>query len=337
MEASRYSRLRPYAGFADTLSRWQAACCAVVGLGGLGGGLALHLARMGVRRLALIDRDLVGPENLGHQALYTEDQAHQGLPKAHAAVETLQQVNSSVDYVPVAGELNRNVIDGLLAGCDLLFDGLDSYYTRLLLNDYARQSGKPYFYAGVVRGELSVRAVISGVTGCLRCLLDRPPAPGEVPTCAAEGVFPPLLGVANALQLDLANRWLAGRFSAEDDVLYSLEVPAWRLRRLPLNGPDRQCPACQGRYEYLDGTLEALATHSCAGDRAEIILGTSIDLAVVRDRLAAGGGFALKENRFCLVAEAGAQRYTVFPTGRVILEGSDPTELNRFLATYLGV
>ena len=50
---------------------------------------------------------------------YTEEQARNALPRAHAAVETLKLVNSAVDYVPAAGELNRHVITGLLDGCEL--------------------------------------------------------------------------------------------------------------------------------------------------------------------------------------------------------------------------
>jgi molybdopterin-synthase adenylyltransferase len=333
----RYSRLERYAPLGATLPRWQASSCAVVGLGGLGGGLALHLARFGVRRILLIDRDSVAVENLGHQALFTTAQAEQGLPKAEAARQVLVALNPYIDPIASSGELTRHNIRELLAGVDLIFDGLDNYYTRLLLNDYSRASGTPYFYAGVVRGELSARAVIPNVTGCLRCLIERPPAVGEVPTCAAEGVFPPLLGVANALQLDAATRYLAGDFAVDDDILYSLRLPDWTLQQLPLHGPRPDCPACQGRYEYLDGTLDALAAGACAPDRAEAQLG-HLDLQQVQTQLAASGDWELHANAFCLVAEQHGRRYTLFPSGKVVQEGDgDLAQLRRFIATYLAL
>jgi len=238
----RFSRLFRYAGYKSTLPRWQQACCAVVGLGGLGGGLALALARLGVARLILIDRDIVLRENLGHQALFTEQHAELGLPKAQAAAETLAPVNSAVQLAPHAESLTRHNIAQLLCGVELIFDGLDNYYSRFLLNDYALSTGRPYFYAGVVRGELSARAVIPGVTGCLRCVLPAAPTPGSVPTCAAEGVFPPLLGVANALQLDAANRYLAGQYSVADDVLYSLRPAGLAAAPGALRRPAGQLP-----------------------------------------------------------------------------------------------
>jgi hypothetical protein len=83
-------------------------------------------------------------------------------------------------------------------------------------------------------------------------LVDRPPAPGEAPTCAAEGVFPPLLAVANALQLDAANRYLAGRITTRDDVLYSLTLRGAAQTRL---GP-RETARPATVYNYLEGALD---------------------------------------------------------------------------------
>lgn len=336
MTESRYSRLDRFAGLRDTLPRWRETSCAIVGLGGLGAGLGQHLARLGVARLVLVDRDTVDRENLGHQLLYSTYQAEAGLPKAHAAAELLGEINPDVELVPRAEELNRRRIDALLDGVQLVFDGLDNYYTRLLVNDWSLATNTPYFYAGVVRGELSARAIIPGMTGCLRCLIDRPPAPGQAPTCAAQGVFPPLLAVANALQLDAANRYLAGRFTAADDVLYSLTLEHWRLVRTPLGGPRAECPACAGRHDYLAGTLDHFAVQACAGNRAALQL-APLELAAVASQLEASGRFKLRRNRFCLVAEDGRLRYTIFPDGRVLLAGSsDAQELNRFAAEYLG-
>lgn len=337
MGEARYDRLRRYGGFTATLPRWQELHAAVIGLGGLGGGLVDHLARIGVARLTLIDRDIVCEENLGHQQLFTLAHAETALPKAVAAAEYVAAINPEVETAIHAAELNRHNIAELLHSATLLFDGLDNYYARFLLNDYALRTDTPYFYAGVVRGELSAKAVIPGVTGCLRCLLPSPPAPGEVPTCAAEGVFPPLLGVANALQLDLANKYLAGAFSAVDDALYALNVAGWQLRKLPGGGPRADCPACQGRFEFLDGTLDAQARHACHGERVEAELPAVGELAGLAAQLERAG-FSVRHNRYCAVAERAGLRYTVFSGGRIVLEGAaEPALLNRFIAEYLGV
>jgi molybdopterin-synthase adenylyltransferase len=336
--APRYSRLQRYAPLEATLARWQTSCCAVVGLGGLGSGLALQLARLGVRRLLLLDRDTVGEENLGHQALYTEQHARERWPKPAAAAAQVRAINSAVEAVPLAASLDYRNIRELLAGAELLFDGLDNYSTRFLLNDYAIATDTPYFHAGVVRGELSAKAIVPGVTGCLRCVLDGPPPAGSAPTCASEGVFPPLLGVANALQLDLANRHLAGTLTSADDVLYSLALPDWTLRQLKLGGPRADCPCCgQQRFDDLAGLAGLRAEQNCAPGSASADLPGGLDLDHAQQTLATAG-LKLTRNTYCLVAEQGELCWTLFPGGRVIQNGSgDLVALNRFLASYLGV
>ncbi len=105
-----------------------------------------------------------------------------------------------------------------------------------------------------------------------------------------------------------------------------------------MDGPRADCPACgHSRFEYLDGTLDHLAQHSCHGERSVAELGGAADLEAVRDSLTASGDFRVRANPYCVVAEAGAVRYTLFASGKIIVEGADtPGELNRFIATYLG-
>ncbi|MCB1219322.1 MAG: ThiF family adenylyltransferase [Planctomycetales bacterium] len=334
----RYSRLSRYAPLGRVLPAWQQSHCVVIGLGGLGSGLSMQLTRFGVRRITLIDRDTVGFENLGHQSLFTTAHAEAGLPKVQAAAGMLAAINPAVELDPQFADLSRHNIRELCAGATLLFDGLDSYFTRYIVNDYALQSSTPWLSAGVVRGELSMRAVVPGVTGCLRCLLPDPPPPGSVPTCSAEGVFGPLLSVANAIQLEQAGRFLAGEFTADDDAMYSLELPDWRIRRLQLNGPAQTCRACSGSYDFLSGRFDQQAAAACSDGRFELELGSAIDIEGLAAGLSAETGWEVRPNRWCLVADHGAERYTVFPNGRLVLSGTqDGSRLNHFAAHWLGL
>jgi adenylyltransferase/sulfurtransferase len=297
----------------------------------------MHLARLGLKRLLLIDRDIVGQENLGHQLLYTLADAQQGLPKSIAASQYVQAVNPAVQTECQPLSLGQQNISAVLAGAELIFDGLDNYYSRMLLNDYALKHQLPLFYAGVVRGELTALAVIPGQTCCLRCYLPELPEPGDVPTCAAEGVFPPLLGVANAIQLDLANTWLSGQ--RVNSSLFALSLADWRLKQFKQQ-PRADCAACgQGRYDYLDGLIDPSATRSCHPDRAEAMISTAgLELALLANRLRAAGSFAVRQNKYCVIAAHQEVRYTIFSSGRVVYEGPQgPAALDSFIATYLGV
>src|SRR6266404_6181208 len=77
-------------------ARLAAARVVVVGCGATGSALAALLARAGVGRLRIVDRDYVEPSNLQRQSLFDEADAADSLPKAVAAARKIAQINSSV-------------------------------------------------------------------------------------------------------------------------------------------------------------------------------------------------------------------------------------------------
>ncbi len=84
--SDRYSRQLRLPEFGEEgQRRLSSATMAVVGCGALGAFHAGALARAGVGRLLLIDRDFVEASNLQRQWLYDEHDAREGLPKAVAA------------------------------------------------------------------------------------------------------------------------------------------------------------------------------------------------------------------------------------------------------------
>ena len=76
-------------------SKLLKSTAAIVGLGALGSNSAELLARGGIGRLLLIDRDVVELSNLQRQRLFNEDDI--GKPKALAAKEHLNEINSEVE------------------------------------------------------------------------------------------------------------------------------------------------------------------------------------------------------------------------------------------------
>src|ERR1022692_3237858 len=96
-ERERYSRqiLFPRIGERgqEALLRSHAV---VVGCGALGSFHGAALARAGVGRITLIDRDYVEPSNLHRQWLFEEADAVEALPKAVAAERHIARINSSI-------------------------------------------------------------------------------------------------------------------------------------------------------------------------------------------------------------------------------------------------
>src|ERR671938_2114947 len=97
-ERERYSRQILFPGIGESgqeaLLRSHAV---IVGCGALGSFHAAALARAGVGRITIIDRDYVEPANLHRQWLFDEADAGEALPKAAAAARRLAAVNSSIE------------------------------------------------------------------------------------------------------------------------------------------------------------------------------------------------------------------------------------------------
>src|SRR3954469_5610504 len=69
----------------------------LVGCGALGASHAEMLARAGVGRLKIVDRDFVEVTNLQRQTLFKESDAAERLPKAVAAKNRIRDINSDVE------------------------------------------------------------------------------------------------------------------------------------------------------------------------------------------------------------------------------------------------
>lgn len=141
----------------DTLTRPQQAQLAssrvaVLGLGGLGGGVSEMLARTGVGHLTLIDGDVFEPSNLNRQLFCTEDVI--GISKALAAEKRIRAVNSQVQVTSIDQYADGDNLYGMIKHADLVVDCLDSIPARFLLEHAAKKAQIPL-----------VAGAIAGVTG----------------------------------------------------------------------------------------------------------------------------------------------------------------------------
>ena len=92
MDSSKYSRQTIFDKIGkEGQEKIRKASVAIVGLGALGTVAAEQLARAGIGKLILIDRDYVEANNLQRQVLYDEKDV--GKFKAEIAAEKLQKIN----------------------------------------------------------------------------------------------------------------------------------------------------------------------------------------------------------------------------------------------------
>src|SRR5258707_15469643 len=105
-DRERYSRQILFSGIgAEGQQKLLASHVAIVGCGALGSFQAEALARAGVGRLTIVDRDYVEASNLQRQWLFDEADARAALPKAIAAERSLARINSGVNVAGVVADL----------------------------------------------------------------------------------------------------------------------------------------------------------------------------------------------------------------------------------------
>lgn len=121
-----------------TLARSRVA---VIGLGGVGGHCAEALARCGVGRLLLIDKDIVEPSNLNRQLVAAKSTL--GMPKAEALARRIADV-SDCAAEPVCAFVTEKDVDELLCGeLHFIVDAVDTVFAKLALAQWASAHGVP--------------------------------------------------------------------------------------------------------------------------------------------------------------------------------------------------
>ncbi|MBI3209152.1 MAG: ThiF family adenylyltransferase [Candidatus Solibacter usitatus] len=332
----RYSRQILFAGIGEAgQERLLKSCAAIVGCGALGSFHAGALARAGVGRLILIDRDYVETSNLQRQWLYDESDAAEALPKAVAAARSIARINQSIEVMPHVADLTaRNAVE-LLEDADVILDGTDNFETRYLINDYSIRHETPWIYGAAVSSYGLVMPVIPGATCCLKCVYPDPPA-GAQPTCETAGVVNTITSLIASWQVSIALRILAGDAAGVSKKITTVDVWSGVTRQIAQPAASKDCPACGRRdFAHLDGRIRAPIS-LCGRNAVQIHeISRPLDLESLAQRLAALG--TVRRNEFALRFFLEPYEITVFPDGRAIIKGTTDTGLARSLyARYVG-
>lgn len=115
---------------ADIQQKLDGAAVGIAGLGGLGSNIAVHLARLGVGRLVLVDFDTVEVSNLNRQHYTMKDI---GIPKTLALLEQLEAINPYLQYEPHTERIIPANAARLFAGCDVVCEAFDRADQKAML------------------------------------------------------------------------------------------------------------------------------------------------------------------------------------------------------------
>lgn len=310
----------------------------LVGCGALGASHAEMLARAGVGKLRIVDRDFVEYTNLQRQTLFRESDADERLPKAIAAKNRIREINSEIEVEAIVADINNSNIESLIDGCDLVIDGSDNFQVRYLFNDACIKHKKTWIYGAAVSSYGTTMTIRPGVTPCLRCIFDEMPDAGSSPTCDTAGVIMPIIATVSATQVAEALKLLVGDTDSLHNSLMQFDVWANDRQRIKLGEPNADCKCCgQNNYEFLDAETQEFSAVLCGRNAVQIAPpnATKLDLESLAERLQFS--VAVNVNEYLLRFTFGEHEITVFRDGRAIVKGTDDISAARVLyARFVG-
>ena len=121
----------------DGIKKLQNASVTIVGVGGVGGEVAVLLARAGVGRLRLVDFDVVDETNINRQAVaYTNTV---GKKKTDVLAEIIKKINPNWLGEAISKRLTKENVGQLLEN-SFVVDAIDSVQDKVELIDYATKN-----------------------------------------------------------------------------------------------------------------------------------------------------------------------------------------------------
>lgn len=313
---------------------------AVVGLGAIGSASAELLARAGIGKLILIDRDVVELTNLQRQSLFDENDI--GKPKSFSCKEHLKKINSETKIDFYIDDLNFENIDKIFSvTCervsslafdkkkfDLILDCTDNLETRFLINDYSIKNGVPFIYASAVGSKGYVFDVVPNKTACLRCFLNEAKS---LDTCETAGVLNTITHLISSVQVTEALKIILNKNYEKDMLYFNIwrnELPKIRVSK------NKDCICCaKNNFEYLDGKKFSPSVKICGANMYQI-RGKFFDtknFANLKNKLRKIG--KTLDFEYCISFDG---KITIFKDGRALIKARDEKEAKSLYSKFVG-
>ena len=298
------------------LQKLQESSVAIIGVGGVGSAAAYYLARSGVGHLKLIDQDIVEITNL--QRLHSASMNDLYHPKAEVIADRLSEQAAWCKIEAVIETVTDRNASALLRDVDLIFDGLDNFRTRYILNRFAVLSETPYLFASAIADQAHIALLNPPKTACLACIMPRV-ADRFADSCETLGVSPSITGLTGTLGTGVALRFLLGNPNQWSDKLVTVDMagPEFLLTNLARR---RDCDGCGNNNGDRCGS-DRLVTFLCGEHTANVLPPQDLTLELSKIGNSMPTDKILLSTASVLVYRHGEFTVSLFRNGRFLIGG----------------
>jgi molybdopterin-synthase adenylyltransferase len=168
-QSGRYARQIGLDGFGpEGQQRLRNSHVAVSRCGGVGGTVAMHLARAGVGQLTIAHGGTIELEALNRMPLaFTEDV---GRPASDVHAGTIARINPDVRLHPIHSNITEHNVVDFVRDADVIVDGAPLFEERYLMNREAVRQKRPLVTGAMYATEGCVTTIVPGETPCFACL-----------------------------------------------------------------------------------------------------------------------------------------------------------------------
>lgn len=223
-----------------------AAHVVIVGAGGLGSAAAPYIAAAGVRKITLIDHDVVDLTNLQRQIMHRTDSI--GMLKVESGKTMLEQLNPDLSVEAISEKASQALMDRVLANATVVLDCTDNFTTRHLINAACVKHKVPLVSGAAIRfdGQLTVINPNATDKPCYACLFPPDQHFNEV-QCSTMGVFSPLVGIIGTMQAAQALQVIVGTGKTLTGKLLLWDGRSSQAETIQIE-KRKNCPVCSVKH-----------------------------------------------------------------------------------------
>lgn len=204
----------------------------IVGCGGLGTNIAVHLAGAGMKKIYLCDFDTVNESNLNRQFLFTSDDI--GRKKCEALKERLSAYSPDTEFEVLDKRIVKAEDLKTVADCDIVICGVDNAEGRKAIESFADCNNIPAVFGGIDGFYGTAYLYIPDKSPCLECA-------GAAYDKKAELNISSTAGIIGAIQANLAIKYLLTEDIGLSGKIFLFDGDL--LETLPIV-PQKNCKKC---------------------------------------------------------------------------------------------
>ncbi len=205
----------------------------IIGCGGLGCNIAIHLVGSGIEKLYLCDFDKVNESNLNRQFLYTKNDI--GKLKCEVMKEKLLSYNNEIEILASTKKIETTEDIQDFAKCDIIILAVDNIYARKVAEEFCFENDIPLVCGGIDNFYGFAYLYLPKKTACLSCASM---TEGDETHFSVSSVA----GIIGSMQATLTIKYLLGECEEISGNLLIYDGYRWDTLTIL---PSKECKKCK--------------------------------------------------------------------------------------------